>query len=72
VNPPLFPMDVIECGDCGLQTSVVEFAHIALQKHAIHVVAVGTVAGAQVFVNAYQRTGRHKINGTGGRRMPPC
>src|SRR5450759_226434 len=54
VNPPLFPMVVIECGDCGLQTPVVEFAHIALQKHAVHVVAIGTVAGGQVLVNAYQ------------------
>ena len=54
VNPPLFPMAVIECGDCSLQTSVVEFAYIALQKHAIHVVTIGTVAGSQVLVNAYQ------------------
>ena len=63
------PMVVIERGNCGLQTSVVEFAHIALQKHAIHVVAIGTVAGGQVLVNAYRGTGRHKIHGT-GERMP--
>ena len=49
---------------------VVESAHIALQKHAIHVVAIRTVAGGQVLVNAYQGTGRHKIHGTGGERMP--
>src|SRR5262249_44804279 len=53
-------MDVISRNH-RLQTSVIELAHTPLHEHSVHVVAIGPVAGIQVFVDADQRSGRHTI-----------
>jgi hypothetical protein len=53
-EPPLLPVrPVIEC-DLRLQPGMILLAQVALQNHPVDVVAIRAVAGAQIFVDAYQ------------------
>jgi len=38
--------------DLRLQVGVISFAYISVNEHAVHVIAIGLVAGGQVFVDA--------------------
>ncbi len=53
--PPLCQVKI----NLFLKFAVIPFAQIALQDVAVDIFAVGTVARPEIFLDGYQRLGRH-------------